>query len=98
MLDDIFAIFAVPVSTETPVTFAVMLPLSLVNVKVPPAAVSPTGQPPGYASRIVAEPRTKSPTEPPSDADEMVAGPLNDIGPEIAKAPLLPAVRIVEEM
>ena len=48
------------------------------------------------ASRNVAEPRTKSPTLPPSDADEIVALPENDMGPLIDRAPETPAVRIVE--
>ena len=81
-------IFASGVSTETPVTLAVRFPLLLVNVNVAPCAERLTSHPHRYASRQVAEPLTKSPTDPPSDAEAMVAFPLNDIGPLMLRAPL----------
>lgn len=86
------------VSMERLTTFADRLPLSLVNVNVAPCAEIPTGHLYAYASRQVAEPLTKSPTEPPSEADAIVAGPLNDMGPLMTSVPLCPAVRIVPLM
>ena len=51
-----------------------------------------------YATRNVALPETRAPTDPPSDADAQVALPLKLIGPVIDRAPDAPAVRMFVEM
>ena len=83
---------AAGVSTEMPETIA-CTPL---NVKVAPCAETPAMSP--YATRKVALPLIRAPTEPPIEADARVALPLNEIGPEIARAPEVPAARIVVEI
>jgi len=50
------------------------------------------------ATRKVALPEIKAPTDPPMDAFEQVALPLKLIGPVIASAPEVPAERIEVEM
>ncbi len=66
-----------------------------VYVNVAPCAVTAIAN---YASRNVAEPRTKSPTEPPMLALEQVAVPLMAKGPAMLSDPDTPAERIDVEM
>ncbi len=65
------------------------------NVKVAPWAANPAI---AYATRNVALPEMRAPTEPPIEDDAMVALPLNEIGPEIDREPEAPAVRMFVEM
>ena len=88
---------ATGVSTDTPVTMAPNgAPPTGVNVNVAPWAETPAMS--RYATRKVALPLMRSPTEPPIEADEHVALPLNEIGPLMSRAPEVPAARIVVEM
>ena len=83
---------AVGVSTLIPVTIA----LYPANENVAPWADTPAMSP--YATRKVALPLMRAPTDPLTEADARVALPLNDIGPLMDRAPLVPAERIVVEM
>ncbi len=86
---------AVGVSTLTPTTAPENVAREPVNVNVAPWAANPAI---AYATRNVALPLTRAPTEPPIEDDAIVALPLNESGPEIDRLPDTPAVRIVVEM
>lgn len=58
------------------------------NEKVDPCATNPAI---AYATRKVALPEMRAPTEPPIEADASVAVPENDTGPPIDKVPEVPA-------
>ncbi len=86
---------ATGVSTLIPTTAPWKLPREPANVNVAPWAANPAI---AYATRNVALPETRAPTEPPIEDDAMVALPLNEIGPEIDREPDTPAVRMFVEM
>lgn len=72
------------------------------KVNVAPCALNPAivghAAATDYATRKVALPEMRAPTEPPIEAEAKVAFPLNDNGPAIARAPEVPAARTVLEM
>lgn len=73
----------------------VIVALTPQNVKVAPAATNPAI---AYATRKVALPEMRAPTDPPIDADARVALPLNDTGPEMDSEPDVPALSTLVEM
>jgi len=93
--DVISTISATGVSTLIPTMAPLNSPLEPVNVNVAPWAANPAI---AYATRNVALPETRAPTEPPIEDDAIVALPLNEIGPEIDREPDTPAVRMFVEM
>jgi len=93
--DVISTISATGVSTLMPTTAPAKFPREPVNVNVAPLAANPAI---AYATRNVALPEMRAPTEPPIEDEATVALPLNEIGPEIDREPEAPAVRIVVEM
>ena len=93
--DVISTISAAGVSTLMPTTAPLKSPREPANVKVAPWAANPAI---AYATRNVALPEMRAPTEPPIEDDAMVALPLNESGPEIDREPDAPAVRMFVEM
>lgn len=87
-------ISGVGASTEIDVTSQFVF----ANVNVQPCEVKAGTTHPAQATRKVAEPRTKSPTEPPRVAELTVALPLKATGPLMTSDPDTPADRIVVEM
>ena len=71
------------------------LPAAGANEKVEPCATNPAI---AYATRKVALPEMRAPTEPPIEADASVAAPLNDTGPLIESWPEVPAASTPLEM
>lgn len=86
---------AVGVSTLIPTIAPEKVAREPMNVNVAPWAPNPAI---AYATRNVALPLIRAPTEPPMEDDAIVALPLNESGPEIDRLPDTPAVRIVVEM
>lgn len=93
---------AVGVSTLIPTTAPTNDAPEPLKVNVAPCALNPAivghAAATDYATRKVALPETRAPTEPPIEAEARVAFPLNEMGPLIERAPDVPAVRIVAEM
>lgn len=93
--DVISTISAAGVSTLSPTTAPWRLPREPANVNVAPWAANPAI---AYATRNVALPEMRAPTEPPIEDDAQVALPLKEMGPLIDREPDVPAVRMFVEM
>jgi len=93
---------AVGVSTLIPTTAPTNDAPEPLKVNVAPCALNPAivghAAATDYATRKVALPEMRAPTDPPSEDDARVAFPENDIGPEMDSAPEVPATRMTEEM